>query len=223
MAQQDSSSSTLKSRSSLNSSWGIMMLQPKLLNNVVFQDSQEVTPCTAKHVLAKATPFSAFVPDIWKCCCCLGCGSVWCVIFIGILQALFYLYSIFYHLWQMVTCLKFLNNILAAEFQIKSKLSKSEKRVSLVIFYKVDWWIFFFSCTCKFACMWASRFIHIFPWKYFSPINLCAYRLQQLNTWKVNLSFRAEIVTGYFIIEEEILYSSEHFLNQIQILNQDLE
>lgn len=144
MAQQDSSSSTLKSRSSLNSSWGIMMLQPKLLNNVVFQDSQEVTPCTAKHVLAKATPFSVFVPDIWKCCCCLGCGSVWCVIFIGILQALFYLYSIFYHLWQMVTCLKFLNNILAAEFQIKSKLSKSEKRVSLIIFYKVDWWIFLF-------------------------------------------------------------------------------
>lgn len=34
----------------------------------------------------------------------------------------------------MVTCLKFLNNILAAEFQIKSKLPESEERVSLVIF-----------------------------------------------------------------------------------------
>lgn len=43
----------------------------------------------------------------------------------------------------MVTCLKFLNNILAAEFQIKSKLSKSEARVSSVIFLKVGWRIFF--------------------------------------------------------------------------------
>lgn len=45
----------------------------------------------------------------------------------------------------MVTCLKFLNNILAAEFQIKSKLSKSEARVSSVIFLKVGWRIFFCS------------------------------------------------------------------------------
>lgn len=44
----------------------------------------------------------------------------------------------------MVTCLKFLNNVLAAEFQIKSKLPKSEERVSLVIFLKVGWWIFKF-------------------------------------------------------------------------------
>lgn len=64
MAQHDSSCNTLKSRSSSNSSWGIMKLQPKLLNNIVIQDSQQDAPHTAKHILAKPTPFSAFVPDI---------------------------------------------------------------------------------------------------------------------------------------------------------------
>lgn len=38
----------------------------------------------------------------------------------------------------MVTCLKFLKNILAAEFHIKSTLSKSEATLSSVTFTKVD-------------------------------------------------------------------------------------
>lgn len=58
----------------------------------------------------------------------------------------------------MVTCLKFLKNILAAEFQIKSKLYKSEATLSSVIFTK-----FIFVqvlILCMQVCMHANIYIY---------------------------------------------------------------
>lgn len=52
IAQHDFSCNQLKSRSSLNSSWRIMTLQPKLVNSVLYQASQQEALCTTKQTLA---------------------------------------------------------------------------------------------------------------------------------------------------------------------------
>ena len=67
MAQHDSSYNRLKSRSSLNSSWRIIMFQPELLNNILCQASQQEAPCTTKQTLA-----NPIIPNFYKGRCCMA-------------------------------------------------------------------------------------------------------------------------------------------------------
>lgn len=116
----------------------------------------------------------------------------------------------------MVTSPKFLKIILAAEFQIKSELSKSEATSSSVIFTKV---IFI---TMIILCMRAYNFMHSFfdAWKYFSTIHLYAYRFLYLHIciYKVSLFYIYEIFMSYLcycINEKDILDIEERFVNVI--------
>lgn len=56
----------------------------------------------------------------------------------------------------MVTCLKFLKNILAAEFKIQSKPPKSKATFSSGLFIKVGWVFCIVLILCKQDCMHAS-------------------------------------------------------------------
>lgn len=156
MAQHDSSCNTLQSRSSLNSSWGLMMFQPKLLNNVVIQGSQQDTPYTVKHILAKPTPFVCFCS--WHLKAFL-LSWLWIHLAWNFRQnttstILFICH--FYHLWQMVICLKFLKNILAAELQIKTIQVRGNSKFSY--FYQ-SWldFIFFLSAHPVHASLHACK------------------------------------------------------------------
>lgn len=85
MAQHDSSCSRLKSGSSLNSLWRIIMFQPKLLNNALCQASQQEAPHTTKRTLA-----NPIIPNFQKGPCCLGLGKVRHASFLFIIKMLFY-------------------------------------------------------------------------------------------------------------------------------------
>lgn len=85
MAQHDSSCHRLKSGSSLNSSWRIMMFQPKLLNNTLDQASQQEAPCTTKLTLA-----NPIIPHFQKGPFCKGPGKVRHAFFLLLINMLFY-------------------------------------------------------------------------------------------------------------------------------------
>lgn len=85
MAQHDSFYNRLKSRSSLNSSWRIIILQPKLLNNILCQASQQEALYTARRTLAKPV-----IPNFQKGPCCIGPGKVKRASFLFIIRILFY-------------------------------------------------------------------------------------------------------------------------------------
>lgn len=85
VAQHDSSCNRLKSRSSLNSSWRIMMLQSKLLNNALCQASQQEASCTTK--LALANPI---ISNFQRGPCCIDPGKVRHVSFLFIIRMQFY-------------------------------------------------------------------------------------------------------------------------------------
>lgn len=169
------------------------MLQPKLLNNAVVQPTGYTT-----HQNMSGPKQLLQLLSFYKCSCCLDHGYIWLVIPItGSRSTILFIFN-FYHLWQMVTSPKFLKIILAAEFQIKSELSKSEATSSSVIFTKV---IFI---TMIILCMRAYNFMHSFfdAWKYFSTIHLYVYRFLYLHIciYKVSLFYIYEIFMSYYVI-----------------------
>lgn len=85
MAQHDSSCNRLKSGSSLNSSWRIMIFQPELLNNTLYRPSQQEAPCTTKPTLA-----NPIISNFQKGPFCKGPGKVRHASFLLLIKMLFY-------------------------------------------------------------------------------------------------------------------------------------
>lgn len=158
MTQHDPSRNTFKSRSSLNPSQSPLMLQPKLLNNAVVQPTGYTTH---QNVSGPNLLLQLFL--FYKHSCCLHHGYIWLMSPItGCRSTILFIFN-FYHLWQMVIYPNFLKVTLAAEFQITSKLSKSEATWSSVIFTKV---IFITALTlCLQVCTHANiTFLYIVFW-----------------------------------------------------------
>ena len=148
MAQHDSSCNRLKSSSSLNSSWRIIMFQPELLNNILCQASQQEAPCTTKQTLANPV-----IPNFYKGRCCIGPGKARHAFFLFVIRMLLYsqftslTYDIIYLLYiffqKRSPCLQYFQmerNASESEVAIISLLSCWSKAIMEIMIGLKDFW-----------------------------------------------------------------------------------